>query len=126
MTMSLTKDGKLRAYEERLVEVWPALSAVEGPALPVSSVGQASGLSDSMDQRKDAAVFDPKGQLAPLLKQVGFAFAPIPTLDAQSLAGRAASWSARKRLTTPCRLRRRRCGSSSPAGGECSCWSSQA
>ncbi len=74
LTMNLTKDGRQRAYEERMIEVWPALETVKMP-LKKGAIGPA------------AAVFDPKGELAPMLKQLGFAFTPIDALDAKSLAG---------------------------------------
>ena len=73
LTMNLTKDGRQRAYEERMIEVWPALETVKMP-LKKGAIGPA------------AAVFDPKGELTPMLKQLGFYFRPIDALDAKSLA----------------------------------------
>ena len=77
LTMNLTKDGRQRAYEERMIEVWPALETVKMP-LRRGAIGPA------------AAVFDPKGELTPMLKQLGFDFRPIDALDAKSLADSSA------------------------------------
>ena len=47
LTMNLVKDGVQRAYEERLVEVWPALETVKAP-------GRVQ------NESRPVLVFDPK------------------------------------------------------------------
>ena len=73
LTMDLSKDGRQRAYEERVVEVWPALESVQVKAPAAATV-----------------VFDPKGQLAPALKGLGCDLKTIASLDEKALAGAAA------------------------------------
>ena len=77
LNMALWKDGVKRAHEERVVDVWPALSAVEGPALPEPDVAAGQPIT----------VFDPHGLLTPIFKNLGVAAAPISALDADSLKG---------------------------------------
>ncbi len=69
LNMSLTKDGVLRAGEERLVEVWPAVTSVK--AQPLAAV---------------PAVFDPKHGIDFALRQLGCPFKTLETLDPKTLA----------------------------------------
>lgn len=72
LTMNLTKNGRQRAYEERRVEAWPTLESVK--LSPPAAV---------------TVMFDPKGQLAPVLKQLGGSLKKIDALNEKSLAGAA-------------------------------------
>jgi hypothetical protein len=67
LSMALTKDGVLRACEDRLVEVWPAPEKVKALATV-------------------PAVFDPKHGIDYALKQLGCPFKTILTLDPKTLA----------------------------------------
>lgn len=70
LTMNLDKNGAQRAYEERVVEAWPT-AVKEAARTPAAST----------------VVFDPKGQLMPALKNLGYSLKTIDALDEKSLAG---------------------------------------
>jgi hypothetical protein len=69
LTMELSKDGTRRAHEERVLDVWPVVSAI-APAAPAS-----------------IAVFDPANAVLPILAKLGVAAKPISALDPVALKG---------------------------------------
>ena len=75
LTLELRKDGIRRSYEERNLEVWPAIiTAVPGKKENVSV---------------PISVFDPSGKVVPILDKLGVAAKTIKGLDQDSLAGAA-------------------------------------
>jgi hypothetical protein len=67
LMLDLAKDGRRRACEERILEVWPALGKVAS--------------------RTPVAVLDPAGKTVPVLERLGCTVKPLADLSAASLAG---------------------------------------
>jgi len=74
LNMKIEKGGRVSKHERRWVEVWPDRTASFAPGVD----GNAPSLQ---------AVFDPRGDTAPLLGRVGWQARPIDRLDAEALAG---------------------------------------
>jgi hypothetical protein len=69
LDMRLVKDGTLRAREQRVVDVWPALGP--NPGLAASPLG--------------IALFDPGNTVAPALAKIGVTTHPVARLEAAAL-----------------------------------------
>jgi hypothetical protein len=69
LDMELRKDGARRAHEARIVDVWPAASAIGDKAA------------------EPVAVFDPANSVLPILAKLGVAAKPVSELDSDTLKG---------------------------------------
>ena len=86
LNMELSKDGTMRAREERLVDVWPAKI---GDATLFRN-GQPGNDSPTDERNRVASpifVLDPANAVLPILAKLGVAVRPIASLDHDALQG---------------------------------------